>query len=134
MFFASMVDDSQLKRLDTLYALTPEEINTTGSVRETNALHFTVGFEAKEEGCYGNSLGMFIMNTENQDEDFFIGLLQFRTEVEDEDERYRTLFTDFGIPDPIVYSNIFKEQEPQEEGTDWRLVNKKSKELFLEYD
>lgn len=60
--------------------------------------------------------------------------MQFRTEVEDEDERYRTLFTNFGIPDPITYPNIFKEQDPQEEGTDWRLVNRKSKELFLEYD
>lgn len=134
MCFVQMVDDSQLKRSDTLYALTPEEINTTGSPRETNALHFTVGFDAKEDGCYENSLGMFIMNVDNQEEDFFVGLLQFRIEVEDEDERYRTLFTNFGIPDPIVYPNIFKEQDPQEEGTDWRLVNRKSKELFLEYD
>ena len=65
MCFVSMVDDSQLKKTDTLYALTPEEINTTGSPRETNALHFTVGFETKDEGCYENSLGMFIMNTDN---------------------------------------------------------------------
>ena len=134
MCFVQMVDDSQLKKSDTLYALTPDEINTTGNVRETNALHFAVGFETKDEGCYENSLGMFIMNTENQQDDFFIGLLQFRTEVEDEDERYRTLFTNFGIPDPVIYPNIFKEQDPQEEGIDWRLVNKKSKELFLDYD
>ena len=133
MTFVTMSDDNELKTLDSLYALTPDEINQTGSLRETNALHFAVGFKADEEGCYDNALGLFIMNTETE-EDNFIGIIKFKTEVEGEDYRYRTLFTNFGIPDPVLYPNIFKEKDPSEEGTDWRTVNIKSKELFLTYD
>ena len=133
MTFVTMSDDNELKTLDSLYALTPDEINQTGSMRETNALHFAVGFKADEEGCYDNALGLFIMNTETE-EDNFIGIIKFKTEVEGEDYRYRTLFTNFGIPDPVLYPNIFKEKDPSEEGTDWRTVNIKSKELFLTYD
>ena len=133
MTFVTMDNNSELSTLDNIFALTPDEINQTGNQRETNALHFSVGFKSEEEGCFLNSMGMFIHNVETNDEDF-IGIIQFKTQVEDEDERYRTLFTNFGIPDPITYPNIFKEQDPEEEGTDWRLVNKKSKELFLMYD
>ena len=39
-----------------------------------------------------------------------------------------------GIPDPNTYPNLFREQDPEEQGVDWRLVNRKSKELMLSYD
>ena len=135
MKFVTMKDDNELQTLDSLYALTPDEINQTETTanRETNALHFAVGFQAEEEGCYNNSLGIFILNTDTE-EDNFIGIINFKTEVEGEDYRYRTLFTNFGIPDPVLYPNIFKNKDPEEEGTDWRTVNLKSKELFLTYD
>jgi len=42
---------------------------------------------------------------------FFMGVISFKSEVEGEDERFRTLLTDFGVPDPKYYSNIFAEQD-----------------------
>jgi hypothetical protein len=82
-------------------------------IRETNALHFATGFHSSREGCYKNIMGMFIRN-ETTEEDFFIGAIEFRTTVVGEDERYRTLLENFGVPDPKIYSNIFREQDPDE--------------------
>ena len=54
------------------------------------------------------------MRNETTEEDFFIGAIEFRTTVIGEDERYRTLLENFGIPDPKIYPNIFREQDPDE--------------------
>jgi hypothetical protein len=78
-------------------------------------------------------MGIFMRNL-NTEEDFFLGVVEFRSTVVGEDERYRTLLENFGIPDPKIYPNIFREQDPDEQGVDWRLVNRKSKELMLSYD
>lgn len=104
-------------------------------------VHFAVGFQAELEGCYQNIMAMYIRHEykdEDTDEiitsDYLLGLITFFTEVEGEDERYRALLGNMGIPDPEKYSNIFKEQDPEEEGVDWILVNNKSKELMINYD
>lgn len=94
-------------------------------------LYFSVGFTSAVEGCYQNILAMYV---EENNKKFLIGLFTFLTEVEGEDERYRALLGNMGIPDPENYSNIFKSQEPLEELIDWTLVNNKSKELMLNYD
>jgi len=38
-----------------------------------------------------------------------MGAISIKSEVVGEDERFRTLLTNFGVPDPINYSNIFAE-------------------------
>lgn len=94
---------------------------------------FSIAFQANEEGSYQNLLGIYI-RTANNGQVFFMGAISVKTEVEGEDERFRTLLTDFGVPDPKYYSNIFAEQDYQEQGEDFKLINKKSKELMLTYD
>ena len=96
-------------------------------------IYFSVGFEAELEGCYQNIMAMFLKE-KNSDKKYLVGLFTFLTEVEGEDERYRALLGNLGIPDPIKYPNIFKEQDPQEQGVDWTLINTKSKELMISYD
>jgi len=97
---------------------------------------FAVGFQAEEEGAYQNLLGIYLRSKNDNDIEhiFFMGVISFKSEVEGEDERFRTLLTDFGVPDPKYYSNIFAEQDYQEQGEDFKLINKKSKELMLTYD
>lgn len=129
MSFITTNDNTNLEKTNSVFALTDTERNAA----LTNVMSFTVGFQSDTEGCYCNTMGVFIRNTQT-DEDSFLGVIRFLTEVEDEDERYRTLFTNFGIPDPIKFPNVFKEQDVDEESVDWRIVNKKSKELFLCYD
>lgn len=100
---------------------------------KNNPINFGVGFKAQNEGCYQNFLGIYLRNKDN-DQSFFMGLLNIKTTVEGEDERFRTLLTNFGIPDPVKYSNIFQEVDYEEAGYDYKVINKKSKELFLTYD
>lgn len=103
---------------------------------ENTPIFFTVGFTADVEGCYQNMMAMFIDTiTENdKHERHLLGLFTFLTEVIGEDERYRALLGNLGIPDPINYPNVFKSQDPDEQGIDWKLVNTKSKELMINYD
>lgn len=102
-------------------------------VSDEQSMFFTIGFKASEEGCYQNPMGIFIRNVNTRDE-HFCGIINIKSETIAEDERFRTLMTNFGIPDPITYPNIFREQEIEEESTDWELINRKSKELFVCYD
>lgn len=134
MFFVSMNDDVELERLPQMFSLTSDEINQEAdSMRQTNALHFTVGFETEDEGCYQNTMGIFLRHPDTE-VDYFIGVIQFRTEVEGEDERYRTLMTNFGIPDPKYYPKVFRDSDVNDDSTDWMRINEKSKQLFLTYD
>lgn len=96
-------------------------------------LTFTIGFLSDTEGVYKNNLEFYLVNRE-QNEVYSLGFLIVNSTVVGEDERYRTLFTNFGIPDPITYAEVFKETDPLEEGIDFQLVNRKSKELYLTYD
>jgi len=63
-----------------------------------------------------------------------MGVITFKTDVIGEDERFRTLLGNFGVPDPIKYHNIFAESDYGDEGINYNLVNEKSKELMLTYD
>ena len=91
-------------------------------------------FQTEEEGAYQNFMGMYIRTKHEPHHTFFFGAIIIKTEVEGEDERFRTLLTNFGIPDPIHYANIFSDADFEEESTDYTLINNKSKELFLTYD
>jgi len=70
---------------------------------------------------------MYMKSKENPEKLFYMGLISIKVEVEGEDERFRTLLTNFGVPDPVYYSNIFAEQDYAEQGKDYELINRKSK-------
>lgn len=92
----------------------------------------TIGFITNSEGAFENPVYLY-MRDETDGEEYFFGTIMVNSESEGEDERFRTLFTNLGVPDPIDYTQLFKELDPLEEGVDNRLINKKSKELFLSY-
>lgn len=96
-------------------------------------IYFSVGFQTAVEGCYQNIMAMYIVS-KTTNKKYILGLFTFLTEVVGEDERYRALLGNLGIPDPVKYPNIFKSQDPDEQGVDWTLINDKSKELMINYD
>lgn len=103
-------------------------------VKDTNTpIYFSVGFQTAVEGCYQNIMAMYIVSNKTKKK-YILGLFTFLTEVVGEDERYRALLGNLGIPDPVKYPNIFKSQDPDEQGVDWTLINDKSKELMINYD
>ena len=52
-------------------------------------------------------MAMYIVSN-NTGKKYILGLFTFLTEVVGEDERYRALLGNLGIPDPVKYPNIFK--------------------------
>ena len=132
-------DDSEIKIFESdNYEIKYKEeesydlCDNTASTVEPIVINFC--FQADEEGAYQNFMGMYIRTKHEPQHIFFFGTIIIKTEVEGEDERFRTLLTNFGIPDPKYYSNIFAEADYEEESTDYTLINNKSKELFLSYD
>jgi len=97
-------------------------------------LYFTIAFQTDTEGSYQNYLGMYMKSKNDPDLEFYMGIISVKTMVEGEDERFRTLLTNFGVPDPVYYSNIFAEQDYDEQGKDYELINRKSKQMMLTYD
>ena len=97
----------------------------------------TFGFSSEDEGLFLDNVRVYLKRqnkAKDYTEYFYIGIIFFKCKAIGQDERYRTLFSNFGIPDPIEYPHVFKEYDPLEEGNDYELVNRKSKELFLSYD
>lgn len=102
-----------------------------GSVKSVN-----IGFDASVEGTYEEPVQMFIVYNNGVDDPafYYYGSIMMHAIAEGEDERYRTLFTDFGLGDPKDYYDVFRDRDGREGNVDFRLLNEKSKELFLSYD
>lgn len=124
-------EDYEVKYVDEIaFSLADED--TTPSV--ITPLSFAIGFITDEEGAYQNYLGIYIRAIDNPDKVYFMGAISIRSKAIGEDDRFRTLLTNFGVPDPKYYSTLFAGQEFGEELPDYKIVNEKSKQLMLTYD
>ena len=65
-------------------------------------------------------------------EDHVVAVIKVYGEIEKEDERLRILLANLGGSFEDSDFMFFKEHDIKEQGLDWRLVNKKRKELLLE--
>lgn len=95
-----------------------------------NPIPLNISFNAKDEGVYEGSLDIYY---KSNDKLFLFGQILLIGTAEGEDERYRTLMSNNGLPDPINIYNLFKESNINEDNIDYTLINEKSKYLFLEY-
>ena len=98
-----------------------------------------IGFSAKEEGLYQEPLYICLLKDFDESDStsgeiYPIGAIDLQAEAIGEDERYRTLFANFGVPDPIHYQEVFANTTLEEEKTDYVKLNENSKKLFLTYD
>lgn len=115
---------------------------------EDNGVH--LGFSGDKEGVYENTIYLCEVwtnainpdNIEDEDNIEIIGSINVQSSTIGEDERYRNLFTNFGIPDPIKYIDVFKDNNDDnneelfhkyDDNMDYDFLNKKSKKLFLTY-
>ncbi len=104
----------------------------------SNGYRVDIGFSGENEGVYEQKLYLCIIDTETATENdpgmaYPVGEFSLYAETEGEDERYRTLFTNFGIPDPILYNDIFNGQDNLDDKIDYQLLNQNSKKIFLTY-
>lgn len=93
-------------------------------------LPLNIGFISSEEGVYQSTIEIYFKSNGQYT---LYGEIIVGAESIGEDERYRTIFANFGVPDPATYVDIFKESNINEPVSDNILLNYKSKELFLEY-
>lgn len=93
-----------------------------------------IGFQANEEGLYEETMYVCLLEGNAETGNLYeIGEFTLSAEAVGEDERYRTLFKNFGIPDPVEYQNVFANTDQQEANTDNMLLNENSKKMFLSY-
>ena len=110
------------------------------SSSEENGYRVNIGFCAEEEGIFKETLHICLLDrgknksiSLNECDIIPIGTISLNAESIGEDERYRTLFTNFGIPDPKTYNDIFANTSIDEDKIDNILLNQNSKKLFLTY-
>jgi hypothetical protein len=97
---------------------------------EGTPISVNIGFTSTEEGVFERRLRIF-----NKVEDTFylVGELLVNAEAIGEDERFRTLLSNFGAPDPKDIPKLFKEVDINEALPDWQVLNSKSKYMMLEH-
>lgn len=106
------------------------DLSDNPEISKNTPLQLNIGFVGEDEGVYEEILNIYISENGKYT---LIGEIVITAEAIGEDERLRTIFSNFGVPDPISYPHLFKEANINESNIDYNLVNKKSKELFLEY-
>ena len=104
-----------------------------------NGFSANLGFSGDNDGVYEHTLYICLVdaeNTENSEigEVYPIGEILMSAETEGEDERYRTFFENFGIPDPKYYNDIFIDSDINNDSPDYININKNSKKMFLAYN
>ena len=100
---------------------------------EENGYRVNLGFTATEEGVYEDTMYICLVDRENEENIYPIGTVTLYAEAIGEDERYRTLFANFGIPDPIKYQEVFANTDNLDAKDDKILLNENSKKMFLSY-
>lgn len=108
------------------------------NTNEQTAYRVDIGFIGEEEGVYEQQLVVCLLDTECEEDEkpgiiYPIGSINLTCEAIGEDERYRALFANFGIPDPITYQDTFQDTDLNEGKIDYKSLNEHSKYIFLTY-
>jgi len=93
-------------------------------------LSINVGFRAEDEGVYERKLRIY---NEVNGVKYLVAEIIVNAESIGEDERFRTLLGNFGLPDPKDFPKLFKEADINEDLPDYEIVNPKSKQMILEH-
>jgi len=93
-------------------------------------LTINVGFRSTEEGVYERKLRVI---HQVDGVNFTVMEILVNAESIGEDERFRTLLANFGLPDPNDTPHLFKETDINEALPDWEVLNPKSKLMILEH-
>jgi hypothetical protein len=97
------------------------------SVVNSKALQINIAFQPSHENKFSSILYL------RDEAGLIFAEIEIYGEGEAEDERLKTLLMSLGNDILPTDSIIFDESNVKEEGTDWQLINRKRKELLLEY-
>ena len=94
-------------------------------------LAINIGFRADVEGVFERIIRIYHQVGETL---YTLADIVVNAESIGEDERFRTLLGNFGLPDPKDMKDVFKETDINEDLPDWEILNQKSKHMILEHD
>jgi len=94
-------------------------------------IQLNIGFRSEFEGVFERILRVYHLVGDTL---FTLADIIVNAEAVGEDERFRALIADFGLPDPKDIQQIFKETDINEDLPDWQILNYKSKHIILEHD
>ena len=129
-------DDDSLKFITLKNNFNDEIASDTSIFVDADNNYVNIAFMPTQEGVHEYTIDIFIKSNDPNNSDYIIkvGHINVTCVAEGEDERYRTLFENFGIQHPKTYYKIFKDHDINESNPDYTYINRKSKELFLTYD
>lgn len=94
-------------------------------------ININIGFRSNEEGVYKRTLRIYHVINGNYNT---VAEIVINAQSVGEDERFRTLLGNFGLPDPKEFPKLFKEADINEDMPDFNIVNPKSKHMILEHN
>lgn len=98
---------------------------------ENKPLSINIGFRAEEEGVFEQILRISAVIN---DVYYTLAEISVNAEAIGEDERHRTLLSNFGLPDPKDFPKLFKEADINEDYPDFEIINPKSKQMILDHN
>lgn len=115
--------------------------NTVAIGDNGSGFRVDIGFVGEEDGLYEESMHIILIDTLTKDistnypgDAYFIGKIEMSIETEGEDERYRTFFTNIGLPDPKQTNDVFADTDINEDLPNYISINDHSKKLYLSYN
>ena len=97
-----------------------------------NGYRVDIGFRGELEGVYEQKMYVCLLD-KTTSEVTAIGTINMTAETEGEDERYRTFFTNFGIPPMDEFEPVFRDSDINDEYPDYVARNRHAKKIFLSY-
>lgn len=97
----------------------------------SNNFRINVAFRTQQEGVYSENIIVFLVDKTEKNVTP-IGTIEMHAEAIGEDERYQTLFTNFGLP-PTNSLAVFNDTDQNEDLVDYQKYNINAKHLFLNY-
>ncbi len=97
-----------------------------------NGFRVDIGFRGELEGVYDQKMYVCLIDVSTH-EVTVIGTINMTAETEGEDERYRTFFTNFGLPSIDEVDAAFKDSDINDDYPDYISRNKHAKKMFLAY-
>jgi len=106
---------------------TSSGIHTLGTSYAKDALQVNVALNSERDDSHRRDL--YLIDTID---DHVVAIIHFYGETVGEDERLGVLLSNFGATLSTADQFLFKDHDINEVGTDWKLLNRKRKELLLE--
>jgi hypothetical protein len=111
---------------DPSQVVLPNNMKST-SILNSKSLQINIAFQPSREDSFSSILYI------KDEKDVVFAEIKIYGEGESEDERLKSLLMSLGNDILPTDSIIFDTSDVNEENTDWRLINRKRKELLLEY-